>query len=425
MAGLRSLRTFLNGAIAAVSLLLIPIIGHPARAESSLDLPATMQQTVRSMLHSQLESGLFPYGFDFETGKELESGEISSSNLIRQAGTASSLADYLLTHPNPAVASSVQKALSFFVARSLPIESPAIYAWLNGSRVLSLPFGQRTLQRALNAAGWLYRPAGPGIVISPDATYKRATTGILSLVLLTEIRYAQATGDQTFAGQREGWLSALRDLRIDGVGFRGNPESLEGSDYYNGEAWFALATYARLHPNASELEPFLTKLDDDLMKRYAGYHSRGFYHWGALAAAERYAATRNPKFLKYLKQQTDLYFDHLGQYGRNANLCSEMEGLSATLTTLKNAGEGGTHRASEIREWLLGETQKLKSLQIQPGQIALLREDGTVLHSPQLREYVGHFRWGLFRPEFRIDASQHCLSAMLLMQRGVSLQVSM
>lgn len=413
------MRCLLIGAV-----IFMPFGSHAAASDAIPYVQPIMDLTVRAIVGSQFESGLFPYGYDFSKGEELEKGRFSSSNLIRQAGTASSLAQYLHTKPDPTVAAAVRKALAFYASKSLPMENPAIFAWLHSTGVLATPFGRRTLQRALSVVGWLYKPSGVGLVISPNDTYGDATAGILSLVLLTEIRYSAATGDQSFATERRRWISALRDLRLNRLGFRGSPESLLDSDYYNGEAWYMFATDARLNPNVPDRDAFLSRLDDDMVARYGNHHSRGFYHWGALAASERYATTRDPRFLGYLKQQTDLYFDHLHQYGRNANLCSEMEGLAATLSVLNAAGEGDTYRASEIRKWLLAETQKFQTMQIQPGQIHLIRADGSELMAPQLPEFVGHFRWGIFSPEFRIDASQHCLSAMLLMQRNLVLEAA-
>lgn len=382
------------------------------------DLQPVIVRTAKAIVKSQLETGLFPYGYDFEKGEELEKGLFSSSNLIRQAGTASSLADYLLDARGPAGTGAVRKTLGFLATHSMPMESPALYSWLNDLGVFRIPFGRRTLQSAFNAVGGLYRPTGAGKVISPDETYRNATAGILALALLTELRYAAATGDHGFAEVRQAWIAALRDLRMDGMGFRGSPESLLDSDYYNGEAWLAFSVLARMHPEGAESGSFLVELDDELMGRYSRYHSRGFYHWGALAASERYMATGDPKFIRYLKGQTDLFFDHLGDYGRNANLCSEMEGMAATLAAFEKAGEGGGIWAATIRDWLNKETKKLKLLQIQEGQTELAQNGQTVGHFPRLQDFAGHFRWGLYKPEFRIDASQHCLSAMLLIQRG-------
>jgi len=65
----------------------------PVHAANLPDYPVMMRAAVDELIASQTSSGLFPYGFDFLADKPLEPERVSPSNLIRQAGTASMLAD--------------------------------------------------------------------------------------------------------------------------------------------------------------------------------------------------------------------------------------------------------------------------------------------------------------------------------------------
>jgi len=55
-------------------------------------------------------------------------------------------------------------------------------------------------------------------------------------------------------------------------------------------------------------------------------------------------------------------------------------------------------------------------LQIRPGQKYIQMGPGRYLAAPEISDYAGAFLNGLHRPQVRIDATQHCLSAMVKMR---------
>jgi hypothetical protein len=108
------------------------------------------------------------------------------------------------------------------------------------------------------------------------------------------------------AGLRTAWLNGLLSLHIPGGGFRQNPVAIDDSDYDNGEGWLALAVYCEMHKDDVRTASALSKLDDTLMRRYSENPSINFFGWGAMAAAQRYRTTHDPKFLAYLRWQGEV-----------------------------------------------------------------------------------------------------------------------
>ena len=94
-----------------------------------------------------------------------------------------------------------------------------------------------------------------------------------------------------------------------------------------------------------------------------------------------------------------------------------MEGLAATLKVLNDLGEGDSALARRVRIALTSETAKLPALQIQRAQTALPLGGKAVLQAPRMAEFPGAFLLGLHEPTIRVDAAQHCLSAMIMLER--------
>ena len=60
---------------------------------------------------------------------------------------------------------------------------------------------------------------------------------------------------------------------------------------------------------------------------------------------------------------------------------------------------------------------KLVTLQIKPGQTGMQLAGGTQLQAPRMSEFAGAFLWDKYQPTTRVDAAQHCLSAMTMIER--------
>jgi hypothetical protein len=144
-----------------------------------------------------------------------------------------------------------------------------------------------------------------------------------------------------------------------------------------------------------------------------------FLGWGAMAAAQRYETTHNPKFLAYLRQLADGFLARFQRrFDADANNCAAMEGIGAIVATLTQSGENDTDRARALRAWLSDEVAKLDRLQIQPGQQGLALGGEAYLRAPRMAEYSGGFLAGIYEPLTRIDATGHCLSAMVIIERN-------
>jgi len=218
-------------------------------------------------LSAQKSTGLLPYGFDFLENEESERNTLSAANLTRQTGTAAALADYYALTLDPRARHAIQRFLLAFGRRSLPIGKGRVQALLEATHVLSSPLGRYKLQEALSRFGLLYETQGPGRIPAPIADYRKAYAGAAALALLTELRYAQASGDAQFASLRQGWLEGLLALRIVGDGFRQFPTSIDTNAYMDGQAWLALAQYHHVFPTDSRVSVLLADLDVVMMRK--------------------------------------------------------------------------------------------------------------------------------------------------------------
>jgi hypothetical protein len=392
---------------------------RPAAAATAADIPAIMRLTIDSWTASSQPPDFLAYGFNFLTDKPIEPDRISPSNLIRQASSSAALANYFDYTGDPKVRDRIQRTLSAFGKLSLPIGKRRLQQLVEATHVLSLPVARWRLKSALGRFGLLYQTSGDGKVVSPDGSYDNALAGTVALALLTEVVYSHASGDQSFAGLRAAWRDGLLSLRIPGGGFRQNPSSIDDSDYDNGEAWLALAVYGDLHKDDSRSTKALSDLDDALIRRYSENPSVNFLGWGAMAAAQRYKTTNDPKFLAYLRQLGDGFVaQYQRRFAADANNCAAMEGIGAIAAALKQSGENDTDRAHALRAWLSNEVTKLDRLQIQTGQQGLALGGEAYLRAPRMAEYSGGFLAGIYDPVTRVDASGHCLSAMVIIERN-------
>jgi len=398
----------------ATALLLFPFGGHAFA--TSTEYSESINRAVNSWLAVQKPSGFMPYGFDLLENKESEPRIMSAANLTRQTGTASALADYYALTQDQRAQLALQRFLRAFGRNSLPIGKSRMQTLVEKTRLLSMPFGRYKIQAALKRFGLLYKTTGTGKVLSPNADYSKAYTGAVALALLTEVRYAQTSGDTRFADLRHAWLDGLIGLRIPGDGFRQIPTSIDATPYFDGEAWLALAEYHRVFPQDRRVNEHLTDVDASLMKKYGGEFKIDFFHWGTMAAAARYADTKEKKFLDFIKTQTAAFLHRKKDQVDNSNNCASVEGVADALGALLSAGEGNSDLAERARSWVATEMRKAKLLQIQPGQKELVFSNARIT-APRMQEFSGSFRSGIHAADMRVDFTQHCVSAMVKLSR--------
>ncbi|MGA7180742.1 MAG: hypothetical protein WBX11_14315 [Thiobacillaceae bacterium] len=405
----------LNVISCTTTALLLFAFGEYAFAISS-DYSDSIKLAVNRWLAVQKPSGLLPYGFDFLENEESEPNTLSAANLTRQTGTAAVLADYYTLTNDQRARPAIRQFIQAFGRYSLPIGKSRVQALVERAHLLSMPFGRYKIQATLNRFGLLYETEGAGKVLSPSGDYSKAYAGTVALALLTELRYSQTSGDNSFANLRHAWLEGLIGLRIPGDGFRQFPTSIDTTPYYDGEAWLALAQYHRAFPQDQHVSELLTDVDDALIEKYRGEFKIAFFSWGAMVAAARFADTKERKFLDFIKAQTSTFLDRKKDHVDNDNTCASVEGVADALGSLLNAGEGGSELATRAREWVATEMRKVKQLQIQPGQKELIFSTARII-APRMQEFTGSFRGGVYAANTQVDLTAHCVSAMVKLTR--------
>ena len=363
-------------------------------------------------------NGWVPYGFDFLKGERTDEPN-APGYILRQAATFWAWVRYYRHSGDLRDLEPTREALTLLDRHSLPIGKSRFQAGLEATRILSVPAGRLTLTTALKKLGLLYDPSGAGKVVSADGQYATVWLGATALALLTELAYRQASGDDSFAGIRAAWRDGLLALRIPGGGFRESPVSIDDSDYFNGEAWLALAVYANLFREDEIVSRALVDLDQYVMGHYERNWSTTFYQWGAMAAAQRWRTTGDARYVEYLQQQTDVFLQRFsGRIGENLNACAPMEGLAITQGVLMELGREQSDLAQRVAAMLDRETMKLPRFQIRPGQKQLPLGGDAMLYAPRLADFAGALLFDAQRPVVRVDGAQHCLSALMIVDEN-------
>ena len=374
-----------------------------------------MALAVGQFMGAQLPPGLFGYEYNFLTGVETDKPNVTSPNLVRQAGTASALAEYYSSRPSAGLRDSLRSILKEFGRLSLPIDRGGFQDVIQKLRVLSLPYGRGTLQRTLNRFDLIYTRGGGGKLVSPDGAYESAWLGGTALALITELRYSRASGDMRFAKLRKAWLRGILSLRIPGGGFRAAPHHISEMAYSNGETWLALAVYLKTHPNDRTAAEALDSVDGYFLQRYSEPWSRMFYSWGTMAAETRYATTRDEKFLLFIASQARSFLRNLkaAPDGKSRINCANLEGLVSARRALGAHVARFPELVSRLQALIDLEMPNNRKRQIRPGQERIDLGGGAYLQSPRLSGYAGAFFAGRDNPVTRIDLTQHCLSAIM------------
>ena len=394
-------------------------LGHGATAASDTH-SESLRLAINHWVRVQESSGFLPYGFNFLRDAATEQGMTSAANLTRQAVASAALADYYLLSKDQRAHRSLQLLLEAFGRYSLPIGKSRAQTLIEKTHVLSLPVGRYRLLSGLDRFGLLYQATGPGKVLSPNSNYGNAHAGAVALALLTEVRYAQAARDNRFSGLRRAWLEGLIALRIPGEGFRVLPTSIDSTAYYDGEAWLALAEFHRTFPKDKRVGELLADLDKALLSKYGRQYNFDFFHWGVMAAAARFADTRDAQFLDFIRTQTERFLARMKNSDEGPNYCASLEGTTDAMGALLSAGEEDTALFKRTRAWSELAMQNAIRMQIQPGQRELIFSNARI-SAPRLAEFSGSFRNGAYEAETQVDVTGHCISAMVKLERYRSL----
>ena len=352
-------------ALILVSTLILP---GALRGEDASAL-TRVQRAADYLLRAQLGNGLFRYEHDFLSGRDSR-----KNNIVRQAGTTYALAEYLARLPGEGAAAALKRAQHALAAKSI--------SW------------------------------GDGSLVTVGGRLDKAKAGATALALLSLLM--QPERPQTAAQDlADAWLRGLLALQMSNGGFASRPDSTKQSPYSNGEIWLALARYNLHYPQQVAAAEALRRADDFMMRFYAAQPHIGFFHWGVMAASVRYASTKEPRFVDFIVQQVELFLDQLRPEVKvEANSCYSIEGLLDGAAAIgAHGGHPELHARIMVR--VQREMAKNRRLQISPGQRQIVFGDDRTLTAPEIADYSGAFLNGRYRPQVRIDATQHCLSAMV------------
>ncbi len=356
--------------LVAAVLVAAPASAPPARASAHPDAPDPLALAAAYLISVQDREGLFDYEFDFIPGKFTK-----GANMVRQAGAGFGLAEYYRHSGDDGTGKAVARAIEAYWRNSYP--------WASGR------------------------------LVTPDGKLRNAKAGTTALALLAELLYFETSGDASFVEYRRAWLEGLLGLYSPGGGFLRTPGADRESPYFNGEGWLALAHYDRMFPGDDRIVPILRRLDNYLISSNTAEPNISFYHWGVMAAAMRFEATGDTRFMEFASLQTIAYLDELRPRVKpRNNTCYAVEGLAAVARMIGGAGFDD-HLYGRLRERIAAEMEKNRSFQIAPGQQEIRFSGGATLRSEALPRFAGAFLNGRNRPRTRIDFTQHCLSAMI------------
>lgn len=332
---------------------------------SALDVDAAAAYLGRA----QKEDGFFLYEM------QLVPTRLSKrDNIVRQAGAAFGLGQYVKVFPERKQAISVlKKAIQGLAKNSMPFESGRLVHKFQKNR-----------------------PAGAS-----------------ALALLAALYHDMGTKSKTFTSEIQGWRDGLLALQKENGGIKRDPNTDEESPYYNGETWLALTEYLNYDPNNRAVKAAVEKLEKYLLKKHTDSPTVQIFHWAMQAAAKRYQQTKNPNLRDFMIHQIKWLFEkRYPKHRPHMNGCFVAEGLVPVYKTLDEDPLFAVH-AEKVRQRVVDVMNDVADLQIKEGQQQLAFDAGVTLNVPYLPDYAGAFIAGKHRPTIRVDFTQHCLSAML------------
>jgi hypothetical protein len=320
------------------------------------------------LLRVERPDGSFVYEDNLAAGRAT-----SEDHIVRQVGAGFGIGLYANWTKRPEFLKRLSRAIDYYVNASIPF---------NGGRLV--------------AGG-----------IDPVDAHAGAT----ALALLSELLHFATTGQDAYAEPRRDWLAGLRALWIDGVGFASWPTSTQSSSYYDGESWLALAFYNQIFPDDETVRDLLATVDEALMNRYGGQLEVGFMQWGMLASAVRYQVTGDDRFVTFAAGLAQMTLDAV-PFSTENNACSMVEGFAATATLLEERPDR-RRLLNQIASRIRADLSNALELQILPGETQIDLGAGRFFYDEDLGRLAGAFRNARYDLNSRIDATEHCLAALI------------
>lgn len=391
---------FFKSVLCSLTIMLLcacPKAPHPQNETENPPTPPTkvldyLSLSVQYMLNQQKPDGFFNYEYNFITGNYT-----NWDNVIHQTRAGYVLAKYysFLIRNNidpamaPVVRESVAKSLNGYVAASLSHQNMP-------GQLISFYY---------NKGGSIMLPPVRSEAASEEQKKQRlnAEVAATAFALLTEITYWEATSDATFAPEREKWRDAVA------FHLKERLKHPSEKDFFQPEAWLALAVYNVLFPNDKEINDLLLKTDEAYTGRYRPIRDIRDYSWDMAAAYIRYQKTKNSYLINFAVKQTSLLLDDIyTQHDTTANSCSMAYGLAdASLILAKEPS------FSRLEKTALGRSQleyysSLKYM-ILPEQTWVSLGPGRTLHSQDFKKFAGAYIYGQHSPRTSMELSEMCI----------------
>jgi hypothetical protein len=352
-------------------LCMITIVGEPLAAQKP-SVDQRIRLAAAQMLRLQLDSGLFVYEHDFLSG-----ANSTANNIVRQAGAGFALGEYYRFSRDPFAARALKLALEGYRRSSV--------AWKDG------------------------------LLLAANGKLQQAKAGATALAILTLLLASDDTDALRSDELLDDWVEGILGLQLAHGGFEAKPGTGKQSAYSDGEIWLALATHVDILGDDSDkrVRAALRRADERFITQYGAQPEIGFFHWGMMAASLRYRTTRDPAFTTFIAEQITHYLEQMRpRVSSKSNSCYSVEGMLSALEALQLAGVEDKLR-EKIRKRVGKEMKKNQKLQILPEQKRIRFGRNHYLAVPHLDRYAGAFLNGRYRPQIRIDATQHCLSALI------------
>lgn len=239
--------------------------------------------------------------------------------------------------------------------------------------------------------------------------------GATALALLAVLYFEQTNHDSSFSDLKAQLANALANSYRENVGII-SPTTTKISPYYDGETWFALSVYNIFYPSDKKIEDLLRSLDDTMFKNYKDKYLISFIHWGTMAGSYRFQATKDDKFIDFLKTQFDLYLKNNPIPRKRSSTCSLMEGFSDIVYVISDTDIAFAQKVfNRIEE----SNEQIYDLQVIHDEVIGSQSKEFPYIHDKTKKYIGAFKHTPHHYLTRNDATQHCLIALLKRERAL------
>jgi hypothetical protein len=158
----------------------------------------------------------------------------------------------------------------------------------------------------------------------------------------------------------------------------------------------------------------LERLEPHVTERYTRTPDTRFVHWGMMAGSLRYLTTRSARYLDFASFLATAFLTKLRPASNpESNACGAVEGLAAAAFAMVAGERKNDPLFRRALDRIEAELQKSLTMQILPGQTEIRFGEHRLLSDPTIARVAGAFLNGRYLAAARIDAAQHCLSALM------------